>query len=313
MSEPAREVREIESTGAWLDWRRQDLTASRIPALWNLHPYLSREQLADIMRATTSAGSGTPPDNSAMRRGRIFEAAVAAAIAEERPEWTLTKASTYHRIPSLRVGCTPDYFATSTLPKEPGRGIIQIKTAAPRVWERWQGRAPLPYIIQTLTEAVVCDCAWAWLVIMVMSDSYPVHYFSVARHAEAETRILVAATKWWAAYDAGELPGTAAGAAELEAAFDDGSHVDLSGNNYLVNMLPERDRLKAEVSKAEKHIADIDAALKAAMGSAATAWLPGYNISWKTQHRRETVIAARDIRVLRVRAVSEDGGEESAA
>ena len=313
MSEVAREVREIESTGAWLDWRREDLTASRIPALWNLHPYLSREQLADIMRATTSAGSGTPPDNSAMRRGRIFEAAVAAAITEERPEWTLTKASTYHRIPSLRVGCTPDYFATSTLPKEPGRGIIQIKTAAPRVWERWQGRAPLPYIIQTLTEAVVCDCAWAWLVIMVMSDSYPVHYFSVARHAEAETRILVAATKWWAAYDAGELPGTAAGAAELEAAFDDGSHVDLSGNNYLVNMLPERDRLKAEVSKAEKHIADIDAALKAAMGSAATAWLPGYNISWKTQHRRETVIAARDIRVLRIRAVSEDGGEESAA
>jgi len=213
----------------------------------------------------------------------------------------------------LRVGCTPDYFATSTLPKEPGRGIIQIKTAAPRVWERWQGRAPLPYIIQTLTEAVVCDCAWAWLVIMVMSDSYPVHYFSVARHAEAETRILVAATKWWAAYDAGELPGTAAGAAELEAAFDDGSHVDLSGNNYLVNMLPERDRLKAEVSKAEKHIADIDAVLKTAMGAAATAWLPGYNISWKTQHRRETVIAARDIRVLRVRAVSEDDGEESAA
>ena len=313
MSEVAREVREIESTGAWLDWRREDLTASRIPALWNLHPYLSREQLADIMRATTSAGSGTPPDNSAMRRGRIFEAAVAAAIAEERPEWTLTKASTYHRIPSLRVGCTPDYFATSTLPTEPGRGIIQIKTAAPRVWEKWHGRAPLPYIVQTLTEAVVCDCAWAWLVIMVMSDSYPVHYFSVARHAEAETRILVAATKWWAAYDAGELPGTAAGAAELEAAFEDGSHVDLSGNNYLVNMLPERDRLKAEVSKAEKHIADIDAVLKTAMGAAATAWLPGYNISWKTQHRRETVIAARDIRVLRIRAVSEDGGEESAA
>ena len=125
-----------------------------------------------------------------MRRGRIFEAAVAAAVAEERPEWTLSKATTYHRIPSLRIGCTPDYFATSALPKEPGRGIIQIKTAAPRVWERWQGRAPLPYIIQTLTEAVVCECAWAWLVIMVMSDSYPVHYFAVPRHPEAEARIL---------------------------------------------------------------------------------------------------------------------------
>jgi len=313
MSEPAREVRQIESTGAWLDWRREDLTASRIPALWNLHPYLSREQLADIMRATTSAGSGSPPDNSAMRRGRIFEAAVAAAIAEERPEWTLTKASTYHRIPALRIGCTPDYFATSTNPREPGRGIIQIKTAAPRVWEKWQGRPPLAYTIQTLDEAMVCDCAWAWLVIMVMSDSYPVHYFSVPRHAEAEARILTAAADWWRQFDSGALPGTAAGAAELEAAFDDGSHIDLSEDNFLCSMLPERARIKTVISDAEKQIAEIDAALKTAMGSAATAWLPGYNISFKTQHRRETVIAARDIRVLRVRAVSDDGGEESAA
>ena len=312
MSEVAREVREIESTGAWLDWRREDLTASRIPALWNLHPYLSREQLADIMRATTSAGSGTPPDNSAMRRGRIFEAAVAAAITEERPEWTLTKATTYHRIPSLRVGCTPDYFATSTLPKEPRRGIIQIKTAAPRVWEKWHGRAPLPYIVQTLTEAVVCDCAWAWLVIMVMSDSYPVHYFAVRRHAEAEARILAAAAQWWSEFDSGALPGTAAGAAELEAAFDDGSHVDLSTDNYLCAALPEREALKAQCSAAEKQIAEIDAALKAAMGAAATAYVPGYSISWKTQHRRETVIAARDIRVLRVRAVDEQEATDAA-
>jgi len=305
MSEVAREVREITSTGEWLDWRKQDITASRIAALWNLHPYLSREQVADIMRGTTATGTGTPPDNAAMRRGRIFEAAVAAAIAEERPEWTLTKATTYHRIPSLRIGCTPDFFATSTLPKEPGRGIIQIKTAAPRVWERWQGRAPLPYLLQTLTERIVCECSWAWLVIMVMSDSYPVHYFAVPNHPEAERRILAGAAEWWREFEAGLLPGTAAGATELEAAFDDGSHIDLSTDNYLCSALPERERLKAEISSAEKAVAEIDAALKAAMGSAATAWLPGFNISWKTQHRRETVIAARDIRVLRVRAVDE--------
>jgi predicted phage-related endonuclease len=312
MSEPAREVREIESTGAWLDWRREDLTASRIPALWNLHPYLSREQLVDIMRADTSAGSGTPPDNAAMRRGRIFEAAVAAAIAEERPEWTLAKATTYHRIPSLRIGCTPDYFATSTLPKEPGRGIIQIKTAAPRVWERWQGRAPLPYIIQTLTEAVVCECAWAWLVIMVMSDSYPVHYFAVPRHAEAETRILVAATKWWREFDAGELPGTAAGASELAADFDDGSWIDLSADNALPGLLDERASLKATTSDAERRLKEIDYEIKNRMGRASRAWLPGWDISFATQHRKEVLLAARDIRVLRVRATEEQEAPDAA-
>jgi predicted phage-related endonuclease len=73
----------------------------------------------------------------------------------------------------------------------------------------------------------------------------------------------------------------------------------------LTAALPERERLKAEVGIADKRIAEIDAALKAAMGAASTAWLPGYSISWRTQHRRETVIAARDIRVMRVRAVDE--------
>jgi hypothetical protein len=46
--------------------------------------------------------------------------------------------------------------------------------------------------------------------------------------------------------------------------------------------------------------------LKAALGTASTAWVPGYKISFKSQHRRETVIPARDIRVLRVRAAAEE-------
>jgi len=312
MTEPAREVREIESTGAWLEWRRADLTASRIPAIWNLHPYLSREQLADLMRGTTGTGTGSVPDNASMRRGRIFEAAVAAAIAEERPEWTLEKATTYHRIPSLRIGCTPDYFATSTLPKEPGRGIIQIKTAAPRVWERWQGRAPLPYIIQTLTEAVVCDCAWAWLVIMVMSDSYPTHYFAVPRHAEAEQRIVAAAAEWWREFDSGALPGTAAGATELAGDFDDGSWIDLSQDNALPAILDERQSLKATTSEAERRLKELDYEIKNRMGRASRGWLPGYNISFATQHRKEVLLPARDIRVLRVRAVDEQETTDAA-
>ena len=306
MSEPARESWEITSTAEWLERRRHDITASRLPALFSLHPYLSLAQLADIMRGTTGTGTGSVPDSPAMRRGRILEPAVAAALAEERPDLPpLVKATTYHRVPEWRLGATPDYWCGD-------EGLVQAKTVSPQAFQQWHGKVPRGYLIQTLAELMVTGRRWGLLACLEVSPSYPLHIWNVARHDVAERSILNAVAKWWAAFDAGEIAGTAP-SAELEAALDDGSFVDLSDNNYLRTALPERERLKAEISGAEKAVAEIDGAIKDAMGAAAAAWLPGYNISFRTQHRRETVIAARDIRVLRVRAVSGDDGEESAA
>jgi len=303
MSEPAREKWTITSVAEWLDRRQRDLTCSRLPAIFDEHPYMTRDSLAEVMRGdTSSGGSVNPPGNASMRRGRIFEAAVASAAAEEKPEWQLTKANTYHSIPSLRFGGTPDYWLTST--EQPGRGILEIKTARPSVWEKWHGRPPLGYLIQCLGLQVVTGAAWGWLAVMVMSDSFPVHYFSVPRHPEAERRILDAVAKWWAAFDAGEHPA-AMPSAELEAAFDDGSHVDLSDDNLLPLILPERAELKAQVSAAKKRLEDIDYEIKNRVGPARTAWCQGWNISFAMQHRRETVLPTRDIRVLRVRPVDD--------
>jgi len=298
MSEPAREQWEITSTAEWLERRRHDITASRVAALFDLNPYLSRAQLADIMRGTTGTGTGSVPDSPAMRRGRILEPAVAAALAEERPDLPpLVKATTYHRVPEWRLGCTPDYMCGDD-------GLVQCKTVSSHQWQAWHGKIPTGYVIQTLCEMMVTGRAWGLLACLEVSPSYPLHVVEVPRHEAAERRILNAVAAWWKAFDAGEIAGTAP-SAELAEMLDDGSSIDLSTNNYLVAALPERERLKAKISGMEKAIAVIDGELKAAMGAAANAWLPGYSISWKTQHRRETIIAARDIRVLRVRAVDE--------
>jgi predicted phage-related endonuclease len=308
MTEPEREVREITNLGDWLAWREKDITASRIAALFDQHPYLSRDQLAEIMRGTAGGGAGPiPADSPAMRRGRILEPAVAAAIAEEKPEWTLTKATTYHRLPEHRLGCTPDYWLSTTAI---ARALIQIKTCSVAQWEKWHGHPPLAYYLQTLTEALVCGCDEAWLCVMVVNPSYPVHYFSVPRHEAAEARILDAVAAWWRAWDAGEIPH-AAPSAEIAAELDDGSYRDLSGDNELPPLLTERAELKAGTSAAEKRIKELDYTIKNRMGAASTAWLPGWQISFATQHRRETLIPAKDIRVLRVKATEDT--EESAA
>ena len=286
MTEPLREVREIASRGDWLAWRERDITASRIAALFDQHPYLTRDGLAASLRGA-SQGS-----NSAMRRGRILEPAVIAALAEDHPDWQLIKATTYHRLPDHRLGATPDVWLDND-------GLVQIKTVAPQEWEKWQGRVPLAYTLQTLTELLVTGRSRGLLAVMVCSPSYPVHLFDVPRHEGAERRILDAVAEWWRAWDAGEI-AAAAPHAELAAELDDGSHRDLSGDNLLAVILPERAALKAQVSAAEARIKAIDYEIKQRMGPARTGWCNGWLIKFPTLHRKEYVVKAGDYRRLEV-------------
>ena len=310
MTEPAREVREITSLGEWLTWRERDITASRIAALFDQHPYLTRDDLAGIMRGTSGSGAGAiPADSPAMRRGRILEPAVAAAIAEDHPEWIVTKATTYHRLPEHRLGCTPDYWL-DLLGKDDG--LAQIKTVSPQQWEKWRGRPPLAYTLQTLTELLVTGREWGVLAVMVCNPSYPVHYFDIPRHEAAERRILDAVRSWWVDWDAGLIPH-AAPSAELAADLDDGSYRDLSADNELPPLLVERAELVTSRGTAEKRLKEIDYAVKNRMGPASTAWLPGWSITFKAQERREYTVPAATVRVLRVKAIEEGDAEESAA
>jgi predicted phage-related endonuclease len=293
-----REEWQITSIGEWLERRRHHITASRIGALFDEHQYLTREGLAAELRGE----SGEVP-NASMRAGNILEGGFPAAVRLDGKPWALSKADTYHWLPEHRLGCTPDFWIGDD-------GLFQAKTASTEQWQKWHGHPPLMYLLQTLTELIVTGRTWGVLGVMIRAGGYPIHYYEVARHEAAERRILDAVAAWWAAFDAGEFPA-AAPSAEIAEMLDDGSHKDLSSDNYLSASLPEREAMKAEISIREKRIKEIDEALKAALGSASTAWVPGYNISFKSQHRRETVIPARDIRVLRVRANAEEEGSDA--
>ena len=100
------EKREIKSREEWLKWRKQDITASPIGALFNCHPYSTVFRLYAEKRGTEFIHE----DNKAMRRGRWMEPAVAKAVEEMRPEWKLEPARHYLRDPELRLGATPDFY-----------------------------------------------------------------------------------------------------------------------------------------------------------------------------------------------------------
>ena len=222
------------------------------------------------------------------------------ALQEEHADGAITRATTFHWIDSLRLGCTPDAWATI----EGVPAIVQCKTASPEVWEKWGHKPPLGYLLQTLAEMIITGRQVGVLAVMVMNPSYPVYEFAVSRHPAAEARILAAVAQWWQDYDEGRIASPAPSDG-LTQALDDGSVIDLSDNNYLCEAIPERQELKASISASEKRIADIDDAIKDAMGAASTAHVPGYTLTWRRQHRKEILIPAKIYRVLRVAPTKE--------
>jgi predicted phage-related endonuclease len=294
-----REVREITSIGEWLGWRAGLYTASRMGALFGCDEWTSIADVVEEMRGERR-GAG---DNPAMRAGRILEPAVIAAINEERPELHVVKATSFHILPDLRLGCTPDAFGTDDL-------LVQCKTVSVEQWAKWRHHPPLQYVLQTLCELIVTGCARGMLAVMVRSPSFPLYLFDVPRHPPAERRILDAVAEFWRMWDAGLHPEaqSAEGLAEMT---DDGSFIDLSGSNELPQLLNERASLKLTTTGAEKRLKEIDETLKAAIGTASTAWLPGWQISFKSQNRREVLVPAATFRVLRVRAAAEEEGADA--
>lgn len=186
---------EITDRAAWHALRQRDLTASRIAALFNRHPFLTRDGLAAQLR-----GEARRFDSVHMRAGRILEPGVAVAIGEAQPAWKLVKATAYHRLPDLCIGCTPDYFVDDD-------GLVQIGTVSPG---EWRGKPPLYKIIQTLTEMIVTGKTRGYLAIMLRSlPALPLHLFEVPRHPEVERNILDAAAAWWTAWSEGKIADAA--------------------------------------------------------------------------------------------------------
>ena len=184
----------ITSREEWLEWRKPDVTASQVGALFNCHPYVTPLRIYAEKRGTEFLVE----DNKVMRRGRWLEPAVKKAVEETRPEWRLEQMQHYYRDPDLRLGATPD-FAIYGDPR--GFGILQAKSVAPSVYAReWDdGReVPLWIILQAATEAMVADADFiAVAALLVDAHNMEVAIHEMPRNRAAEEKIKKAVEMFW--------------------------------------------------------------------------------------------------------------------
>jgi predicted phage-related endonuclease len=296
------ERRPIVDRKQWLAWRRQDVTASTVAALFGCHPYLSALRVY-----IEKCGIEFPDnDNAAMRRGRLMEPAVGLAVAEEHPEWTIRTAREYLRAPELRFGASPDFYIDGD-PR--GLGVLQVKSAAPSVYDReWNDGPPFWITLQTLSECILTDAAFG-IAAALRVDAYDmtVAIHEIPRHADAEARILQAIAKFWNDVENGREPDPDYGKdadllkiiAPREAAAD--KAIDLSGNNELPELLAERALLLARKKHDDERCKEIETEIKFLMRDAAIiSGLPDWRISWKIEPRKGYTVEPSAPRVLRI-------------
>jgi predicted phage-related endonuclease len=301
----------IASEAEWLSWRKKHVTASTVGALFGCHTYCSALRLY-----MEKAGVELPaPASPVLRRGRLLESSVAAAVAEQRPSWQLEKCGHYYVDTDARLACTPDYLIHGD-PRGPG--ILQCKTSAPSTYKRdWTETAPPFWIVlQTLTEVMLTGAAFGVVAALVVDPfNLDCPLYDIPRHPASEQRIRAAVAKFWDDFAAGREPGPDYGLdrdliAMLAPKEAPGKTVNLFGDNEVMAALNERADLKDRIKRDEARCDVIEAMIMHKIGDAETVvGIPDFRVTWKTQHRKEYTVKGKDNRVLRILDKRPDRGE----
>jgi predicted phage-related endonuclease len=293
----------IESKDQWLTLRKFDVTASVLGAIDGHDPYVSPLRLYLEKRGVELPQK--PGDSPVLRRGRLFENAVAAAVAEMRPDWTLEKCTHYYRDNFLGLGATPDYY----LHAGDRSGILQIKTVTMGVFDReWsEDTAPVRTMIQIRAETMLTGADFGAIAVMIMSEpNYPVYIIEVPRDEAEENKIRETVTKFWQTIQDGNQPEPdysldKALIAAMAPHETEQWVIDLSQDNEVVSGLLERAELRAKIKAEEERCEQIEALLMDKMQDAAIAKVPGFSVTWRTEQRKGYTVAPKESRVLRIR------------
>lgn len=299
---------------AWLAWRKANVNASEIGALFGDHPYIT---IFELFCEKSGRAERKTPDDSVLWRGQIFEPAVAEAVRLRHPDWKISKADEYLSDTALRIGATPDYYIEC--PKR-GRGVLQIKTVGtlPKQMANWDvadakdwendAHPPLWVQQQTLTEQRLAGVAWGAVAALLLDPNNPrLAIREFERHDHAEKRIIEAIKKFWKSVkdDTPPSPDYARDSGTINALYpqDNGRTVDLSHDNRLPELLARREALMQQsepLKEIRRELEAINTEIAAKIGSATYATLPGWKLSRKLQKRKAT--PATEFRVLRVKS-----------
>lgn len=301
-----RKAYPVTSRAAWLAMREVNIGASDVGALFGLSPHKTALQL------WAERSGRLPPDTSdsmAMRRGRILEPAVAAALREAHPEWAIRPANIYFELTGSRLGATPDFYAwTSMAEYEAGATptLIQAKTVLAEVYEEeWTPAPPAHYLMQCQAEMLASGLQACILAALVLDGrEYPIREYAFTADEEIQASIEKAARRFWDCVATGVEPAMkpAQDGATFGALYpsSDETIQSLHGDGVFVALCEQYEAAQKAVKKAEEAKEEAATRIKERLRNHLGADARDYRVRWPSMpggtrvqnvkpHRRLTV------------------------
>lgn len=299
----------ITSEQQWKEMRARNVGASEVGALFGCHDY--RSALA-LHAEKTGRLPREDIESDAMERGKLMEDVAVKLIAKKFPTWRVEVPRAYYEDRDLRLGATPDLFATA--PEPHGFGTIQIKSVEPgvfrRMWRDAEGDVtpPLWIALQAITEAHLCGANWCAVAALVVGHGIDLHVIDVPVSEGTIARIRDETARFWHLVDTDQRPGPDFGKdVKLIASLypqDDGGEIDLSADNELPGILENRMQAADLASYAEGVKKACDAMILDKLGTAAVGLFAGGYVSAKTINKKAEAkprgpYSYRQIRIVR--------------
>lgn len=300
----------LQTREEWLNKRMHDLTASVIPALYDLHPYVTLYEVYHEKK-----GKNLREINGAMVAGTYMEPAIVQYLMDQNPTWEFhhsSKEFIYYRDSEARIGATPDVIVNHPTK---GKGVIQVKTTNYQNFKKsWHENdeivVPDWIKIQTLVEAHLTSSYWAAVAVATL-DPWNVSLIEVDAQCGLIEAIKAKAKDFWRAFDAGEEPSPdylrdAKTIQKLSPPSLPGKSIDLTGNNRIGELILNRAKYQKLKKSSEDAMKAIDAEVTILMGDAEVANLrDGKSISWITTNRKSYTVEASTSRRLKYPKVDE--------
>lgn len=304
----------ITSREEWLAGRPKYIGASEVPAVAGADMFGSSARIYAQKRGLIPAQEQT----EAMKKGLWGEAAAFEALSWEHPQLEARRVKIVLLDEPARLGATPDGVAVD--PDRGGVVIIEAKVTSRSVAKRYMSNpgddphdpfapmeAPLGYQLQALTTAMLADATKAIIAMLITDEwKWSLRLFDVLRNSAAEQKIRELVARFWREHlDPGVPPPVDperdGELVKLLWPADDGSTIDLSGDNELPIIVDRLEELKAAIKQSSDEKTAIETGLKARIGSHTCATIAdGRYLSWKQQTRAEHIVPESTFRVLRV-------------
>lgn len=314
-------TREIEivrpkDKAAWLRARGQDITASQVGALFDVHDFTTMFELWAVKSGRVQRGTD---ETDAIRRGRHLEIVAVNLMREDFPKWNIqhnAAENIYYRDPIARLGATPDVIVEAP---GKGRGVVQVKSVEASVYrQKWldesgQPEPPFWIALQAMLEAHLTRSTWAAVAPLVVGHGLemPMIEIPLDNMAGVIAAMEAKAAEFWLMVAEGRepIPDYSRDGATIEAVYGSGDpehEIDLSTDNRVAHLIEARREHVAMNAASRKALDEIDAEIKAKLGAAHVGWVGnGQRITWKPQRRDGFFVEPTTIRALRYPAKKE--------